>query len=105
MKTEPFLCLAHGPLGRPDGEAHSLTYPVSMKNVTIAIDDAVLREARRVAAERSTSLNALTCEFLERLAVRESRSRAARVRIGELCRESSAEVGERHWIRDDLHER
>jgi hypothetical protein len=76
-----------------------------MKNLTIALDEATLRDARRIAAERSTSLNNLIREFLERLAVRESQSRTARQRIAQLCRESNAEVGERHWNRDDLHER
>jgi hypothetical protein len=76
-----------------------------MKNVTIALDEKTLREARRIAAERSTSLNALIREFLERLTRRESNARAARHRIVELCRQSAAEVGERRFTRDELHER
>jgi len=76
-----------------------------MKNVTIALDEKTLREARRIAVERSTSLNALIREFLERLTVRESHGRTARRRIAELVRASKAEVGERHWTRDELHER
>jgi hypothetical protein len=76
-----------------------------MKNVTIALDERTLREARRIAAERSTSLNALIREFLERLTLRESNARAARRRIAELCRQSEAEVGEWRWTRDELHER
>ena len=76
-----------------------------MKNVTIALDEKTLRDARRIAAERSTSLNALLRDFLERLTRRESHARAARHRIAELCRESDAEVGERSWSRDELHAR
>ena len=76
-----------------------------MKNVTIALDEAMLRDARRIAAERSTSLNALIRDFLERLTLRESHARDARRRIAELCRDSEAEVGERTWGRDDLHGR
>ena len=76
-----------------------------MKNVTIAIDEAHLRDARRIAAERSTSLNSLIREYLEQLTERESRSRSARERIAELCRRSTAEVGERTWTRDELHGR
>ncbi len=76
-----------------------------MKNVTIALDESTLREARRIAAERSTTLNALIRDFLERLTLRESHARKARRRIAELCRASKAEVGERNWTRDELHER
>lgn len=76
-----------------------------MKNVTIAVDEAVLREVRRIAAERSTSLNALIREFLEDLREREGRSALARKRILKLCKESKAEVGDRSWTREELHER
>jgi hypothetical protein len=68
-----------------------------MKNVTIALDDQLLRDARRIAADRSTTLNAMIREHLERLTTRESMTRRARYRIAELCRDARAEVG------DDLH--
>jgi hypothetical protein len=76
-----------------------------MKNVTIALDESLLREARRIAADRSTTLNAMIREFLEELARRESRALKARRRIVELCRETRAVVGPRAWSRDELHER
>ena len=76
-----------------------------MKNVTIALDEALLREVRGIAADRSTSLNAMIREFLRELSERESKAVQARKRIVELCRESQAEVGSGNWTRDDLHER
>ena len=76
-----------------------------MKNVTLAVDEKTLREARRIAAERSTSLNAMIREFLQELTERESRADEARRRISELCSESTAEVGPKDWSRDELHDR
>ena len=76
-----------------------------MKNVTLALNETTIREARRIAAERSTSLNAMIREYLEELTRRESRGVQARRRIAELCRESRAEAGPHAWSRDDLHER
>jgi hypothetical protein len=76
-----------------------------MKNVTIALDESLLREARRIAADRSTTLNAMIREFLQQLAARESQAAKARRRIVELCRESTAEVGAKGWTREELHER
>jgi Arc/MetJ family transcription regulator len=76
-----------------------------MKNVTLALDEETLREARRIAAERSTTVNAMVREFLEPLTTRESQARKARQRIAELCCDSTAEVGERRSSRDELHER
>ncbi|MEN8162647.1 MAG: ribbon-helix-helix protein, CopG family [Acidobacteriota bacterium] len=76
-----------------------------MKNVTIALDEALLREVRGIAADRSTSLNALIREFLRELSESESKAVQARKRIVELCRASQAEVGSGNWTRDELHER
>jgi metal-responsive CopG/Arc/MetJ family transcriptional regulator len=76
-----------------------------MKNVTMSLDDDLLRAARRVAAERDTTLNALVREYLERLTRQESHAKQAKARILELCRQSTAEVGPRTWTRDQLHER
>ena len=76
-----------------------------MKNVTIALDEKTVRAARRIAAERSTSLNAMIREFLDQLTARESRASKARRRIARLCRELPAEVGQKSWTRDELHER
>jgi metal-responsive CopG/Arc/MetJ family transcriptional regulator len=76
-----------------------------MKNVTISLKESLLREARRIAADRSTTLNAMIREFLQELAERESQTAQARKRIVELCRTSQAEVGPKTWTRDNLHER
>jgi predicted transcriptional regulator len=76
-----------------------------MKNVTLALDDLVVREARKIASQRSTSLNAMIREFLEELVEQESQARTARARILEPCRAPRAEVGERTWTRDELHDR
>ena len=75
-----------------------------MKNVTIALDEALLRAARQVAANRGTSLNALIREHLEELIARESRAAQARRRILDLCHAASGEVGP-GGPRDELHDR
>lgn len=76
-----------------------------MKNVTIALDESLIRAVRRIAAERSTTLNAMIRGFLEELTERESEAVKARRRIVELCRQTHAEVGPRTWSRDELHGR
>ena len=75
-----------------------------MRNVTIALEESLLRDARRIAAERSASLNAMIREYLEQLTASESRAKEARRRIVELSRASTADVGRRSWTREDLHE-
>lgn len=76
-----------------------------MKNVTLSLDEVTLREARRIAANRSTSVNAMIREFLDQLTARESHAQAARKRIVKLSRQSRAARGKSVWSRDDLHAR
>ncbi len=78
---------------------------MGMKNITLSVDERLLKVARRYAAERGTSVNAVVREFLTQLAEREDRARAARQRIRELADRSSAKIGDKSWDRDDLHDR
>lgn len=76
-----------------------------MKNLTLSLDEALLRQARQVATARGTSLNAMIREYLREVTERESSTEHARRRIVDMCRSMQAEVGTRSWTRDDLHER
>ncbi len=76
-----------------------------MKNITLSVDDKILKAVRRYAAERDSSVNKLVREFLTGLSEREDRARNARERIQELSRSSSARIGPRNWSREDLHDR
>lgn len=76
-----------------------------MKNITLSVDETVLRTVRLYAAERGSTVNALVREFLTGLANREDRTRKARQRIMELSRRSQANIGSRSWTREELHDR
>ncbi|MCB1036972.1 MAG: ribbon-helix-helix protein, CopG family [Acidobacteria bacterium] len=75
-----------------------------MSNITLRVDDEVLKAVRRHAAERETTVNHLVREFLDALAAREGRAAEVRRRMRELSEGSSARIGPRTWSRDDLHE-
>ena len=77
----------------------------TMKNLTLRVDERTLEKAREVAAQRSTSVNALVREYLDELAHQVSRREEARKELLKLCRNSRAAVGEKQWKRDDLHAR
>jgi uncharacterized protein YdaU (DUF1376 family) len=76
-----------------------------MANLTLTIDEDVLRRARIKALERNTSVNALVREFLESLAGTDERERA-REEILKLARGSRASSGPggRKWKREDIYE-
>lgn len=76
-----------------------------MKNVTLRLEEDKLYRARRIAADRSTSVNALIREFLDELICTESRTESARRELLELCRGSKAEIGGTKWSRDSLYDR
>lgn len=84
---------------------HSYTYTASMKNITLSVDEQVLAAARRVAAARGTTVNAMVREHLTRLAEHEDRAVHARQRLRELSQASDARIGAARWRRDELHER
>ena len=79
----------------------NLWYTVPVANLTLAVDDHLLRDARKLAVDRGTSVNQMVREFLE-TAVRQSTSRQqARDRLLRL----SLPIGSITWKRDELYER
>lgn len=77
-----------------------------MANVTLAIDDDILRRARIKAVTDGTSVNAVVREYLRRYAGSDASHSALR-EFGRLARASMATSGSggRAWRRDDLHDR
>ncbi len=74
-------------------------------NITLSVEEAVVRTVRLYAVERGSTVNALVREFLTDLAKKEDRARNARRRIKELSEQSAARIGSRSWTREELHER
>lgn len=76
-----------------------------MKNITLAVEDAVLEEVRVYAARQKTSVNGLVRDFLQSIARQEDKTARARRKLAELVEKSTLEVGPRSWNRDELHDR
>ena len=74
-------------------------------NLTITVDDELLRRARIRALTQGTSVNAVLRRFLESYAGSEVETEA-RSRLAELARDSGASSGPggRKWRRDELYE-
>jgi hypothetical protein len=75
-----------------------------MKNVTLAIDEQVLRAVRRYAAKHDTTVNAIVREYLTRLATQEDRAAKAREELVKLAETSEARMGNWKWNREDAYE-
>ncbi|HEX4765108.1 MAG TPA: DUF6364 family protein [Lichenihabitans sp.] len=76
-----------------------------MKNLTLAIDDHVLAEAREIAARRRTTVNALVRGYLTQIAGEEGRIAEARKALLDLMESSTGRLGPDYkWDREELYE-
>jgi hypothetical protein len=72
----------------------------------MTIDADLLKRARKVAIDRDTTLTGLIRDYLRDLVEHEELQRQiAAAELEQMFAKSTAEVGERTWTRDELHER
>ena len=76
-----------------------------MANLTIAIDDEVLKQARIRAIEQGTSVNAVLRDYLTDYAKLKARQEKAVKDLLRLSQRAKARRGTRRWTRDELHDR
>lgn len=77
-------------------------------NITFSIDEDLVKEARKIAIERDTTLAGLIRAYLQDLAVEHAKSGRKRRELEALERsfeQLQISVGERTWKRQDLHDR
>ena len=76
-----------------------------MKNVTLAIDEQVLKQARALAVKEGTTVNALVREYLSRIVNEERRLEESRKRLRKLIDNSTGRLGpDFKWDRDSIYE-
>ena len=74
-------------------------------NLTITVEDDVLRSARIRALEENTSVNAVLRDYLRTYAGLTSGRAAAVRRLLKLSRNCQSGRGQSEWTRDELYER
>ena len=75
------------------------------KNITMTIDESVLKKVRILAAEKHTSVNALVREFLDGLVAKERATDDARESLLNLAREKAGDMGSEKWDREKFYDR
>ena len=76
-----------------------------MTNLTITVDDEVLKRARLRALQEDTSVNALLRDTLETYAGVRVERESAVVNLLRLARDTQAGSGGRPWTREEVYER
>jgi len=76
-----------------------------MTNVTLSIDEENLRQARVLALQEGTSLNAVIREFIGEYISDHKHYQQLTGRILQQAEKSRYNSGGRKWTREELHER
>ena len=77
-------------------------------NVTLSLDDEVVKEARKIAIDRDTTLTALIRHYLEDLVAQNKlsgRRRREREALERSFGQIQVRIGKRSWRREDLYAR
>ena len=77
-------------------------------NITLSLDDDLVKEVRKLAVERDTTLTGLVRSYLQELATEHAKSGRRRREIEALeesFRTLQFNMGEKTWKREDLYER
>ena len=77
-----------------------------MSNITLSVQDDVIRKVRKIAIDKNTTLAAMVREFLERVAVMDAVERDRSVlNLEQSFEKLERNIGGVSWTRDELHER
>ena len=77
-------------------------------NITLSLDDRLVKEARKIAVDRDTTLSGLVRDYLEKLAAENAasgRKRREREALERSFAQLRIKVGKRTWKREDLYVR
>lgn len=76
-----------------------------MANVTLKIDDDLLKKARHIAAEKKVSINAIIREKIEEFVSQDTRKETSLMGLDSFYNRCNAKIGAKTWTRDEIHER
>jgi len=82
-------------------------YYVGM-NITLSLDEKLVKEVRKIAVERDTTLTGLVRAYLEQLAAEDARSGRKRRQLEALeksFQDFQINLGKKTWRREDLYDR
>jgi metal-responsive CopG/Arc/MetJ family transcriptional regulator len=77
-------------------------------NITLTLDEKLVKEVRKIAADRDTTLTGLVRAYLEQIAEENARSGRKKRELEALERSFERfqfELGKKTWRREDLYDR
>jgi hypothetical protein len=77
-------------------------------NITLSLDDKLVKDLRKIAIDRDTTLTGLVRDYLEKLAAENAasgRKRREREALERTFKKVQFKIGKRTWRREDLYAR
>ncbi len=77
-----------------------------MSNITLSVDDKIIKKARKVAIDKNTTLTAMVRNFLTSVANRDAQDKTKAIKkLRRSFKTFAKDMGQREWTREALHER
>jgi Family of unknown function (DUF6364) len=77
-------------------------------NITLSLEDRLVKELRKIAVDRDTTLTGLVRDYLQKLAAENAasgRKRREREALERSFKQVQFKIGKRTWRREDLYAR
>lgn len=76
------------------------------KNLTLAIDEELLKKAKKAAIDKNTTITALIRKHLEYISQQQEHKKQSVINeLRSIYHKSKAKIGPKKWTREELHER
>ncbi len=77
-----------------------------MPNITLSVDDEIIKKVRKIAIDKNTTLTAMVRQFLTSVAALDAQEKNnALNNLQGSFNNLSIDMGRRKWSRENLHER
>lgn len=77
-----------------------------MKNITMSIDENLLKKAKKAAIDKNSTLTAMIRKYLEHLSeTEENKKQQVISELKSIYNNTKIEIGKINWKREDIHER
>ena len=77
-----------------------------MPNITLSVEEEIIKKVRKIAMDKNTTLTAMVREFLQSVADRDAAEKKQAIdKLQKSFQALSRDMGPRTWTRDDLYER
>ena len=77
-----------------------------MPNITLSVDDEIIKKVRKIAIEKNTTLTAMVRDYLTSVAIRDAQEKNEAIKkLRNSFKTISRDMGRRKWTREALYEK